>query len=198
MKRISDYVGQATVRLHGLPIGTTLLLLNGSAWRPALRFLRCKYIPASAVERIEVVPTGSSAIYGSDALAGAVNIILRQNFSGLEINAKQAHAAGNNETDADLAGDQRERARYRLSGMCSIVVNFWVKGAPYFKHRFPPGPRMWWGCLYPGTVYSLTGQNLPGLTSPRRLSSGHHRTPTIQTFSHRCEVGTAIPTATSR
>ena len=45
-------------------------------------------IPFSAVDRIEVVADGASAIYGSDAIAGVVNVILKQNYDGLNIRAR--------------------------------------------------------------------------------------------------------------
>jgi len=46
-------------------------------------FFDLNSIPASGIERIEVLPIGASAIYGADALGGAINIILRRNFDGL-------------------------------------------------------------------------------------------------------------------
>ena len=65
----------------------------GAGQRPPLgrsphrRRGRPQHIPTAAVERVEVLKDGASAIYGSDAIAGVVNIILRQNFDGSEVDA---------------------------------------------------------------------------------------------------------------
>src|SRR6266853_796171 len=64
----SEFPGKSTVRLHGLPVGTTLVLLNGRRLETSsLGFFDLNNIPASAVERVEVLPVGASAIYGADA-----------------------------------------------------------------------------------------------------------------------------------
>ena len=74
------------INLRGLGSDSTLVLLNGRRLAPAGlgRFTDVSTIPASAVERIEVVLDGASAVYGSDAVGGVVNIILRDDFEGAE------------------------------------------------------------------------------------------------------------------
>lgn len=77
----------SSINLRGLGASSTLVLLNGD--RPPLggfagAFSDVSMIPASAVERIEVVADGASAIYGSDAVAGVVNIVPRLDFRGAE------------------------------------------------------------------------------------------------------------------
>jgi iron complex outermembrane recepter protein len=81
----------AEVQLRGLGVGTTLVLVNGqrqgeSGYQGS--FTDVSSIPASAVERIEILPEGASALYGSDAIGGVVNIILRKDFEGLEARAR--------------------------------------------------------------------------------------------------------------
>ncbi|MGR4875106.1 TonB-dependent receptor domain-containing protein [Pseudoxanthomonas sp. LARHCG66] len=71
--------GSSTVELRGLGSERTLLLVNGR--RIVNNDLNS--IPSSAVERIEVLMSGASAVYGSDAVAGVVNFILRRDFEGL-------------------------------------------------------------------------------------------------------------------
>ncbi|MBD9479485.1 TonB-dependent receptor [Pseudoxanthomonas sp. PXM02] len=71
--------GSSTVELRGLGAERTLLLVNGR--RIVNNDLNS--IPSSAVERIEVLMSGASAVYGSDAVAGVVNFILRRDFEGL-------------------------------------------------------------------------------------------------------------------
>src|SRR5262249_25897782 len=77
----------AEVQLRGLGVGTTLTLVNGqrqgaSGYQGT--FTDISTIPVSAIERIEILPEGSAALYGSDAIGGVVNIILRTNFEGIE------------------------------------------------------------------------------------------------------------------
>jgi len=72
----------AEVQLRGLGVGTTLTLVNGqrqgaSGWQGS--FTDVSTIPVSAIERIEILPEGTAALYGSDAIGGVVNIILRKN-----------------------------------------------------------------------------------------------------------------------
>src|SRR6185436_6285382 len=82
--------GAAGVSLRGLGVNSTLVLVNGRRMSTygladdgSRTFVDLNSIPLEAVERVEVLKDGASAIYGSDALAGVVNIILRKNFSGV-------------------------------------------------------------------------------------------------------------------
>jgi len=77
--------GASTISLRGLGSNRSLLLINGHRIPTQLQDLNI--IPTSAVERIEVLSDGSSAVYGSDAVAGVVNIITRTNYQGAEVGA---------------------------------------------------------------------------------------------------------------
>ncbi|MEP6940081.1 MAG: TonB-dependent receptor [Rudaea sp.] len=77
--------GASTISLRGLGTNRSLLLINGH--RIPFQLQDLNIIPASAVERIEVLTDGSSAVYGSDAVAGVVNVITRSNYQGAEIGA---------------------------------------------------------------------------------------------------------------
>src|SRR4051812_35805328 len=85
------------INLRGIGNEATLLLINGRRLAPA-GVIKSLYdpnvIPASAVERMEVVVDGASAIYGSDAVAGVVNIITRKDFSGAESFLRYGSADG--------------------------------------------------------------------------------------------------------
>lgn len=82
--------GATTARLRGTREGSTLILINGrrtqavTADAALIGFFDLNTIPLSMVERIDVLPTGSSAIYGGEALAGVINIVLRSNFEGAQ------------------------------------------------------------------------------------------------------------------
>ncbi|MCB0385589.1 MAG: TonB-dependent receptor, partial [Bdellovibrionales bacterium] len=88
----STAAGVAAVSLRGLGSNRTLVLLNGkrlpvdaAGGVPDLNL-----IPIAAVERVEILKDGASAIYGSDALGGVVNIITRKDFSGTEVSMQQS------------------------------------------------------------------------------------------------------------
>ena len=78
--------GTATANLRGLPASNTLVLINGRRVANdglAGESVDLNSISPAAVERIEVLKDGASAIYGSDAIAGVVNIIMKRDFYGL-------------------------------------------------------------------------------------------------------------------
>jgi outer membrane receptor protein involved in Fe transport len=77
------------INLRGLGPGATLLLLNGRRLNPTgaavggAHFGDLSTIPMAAVERIEILKAGASAIYGADAVGGVVNVITRRNYDGV-------------------------------------------------------------------------------------------------------------------
>ena len=79
---------QATISLRGAGAGRTLVLLDGKrmAGSPSYGGVanNINSIPFSAVERVEILTDGGSALYGSDALAGVVNVIMKKDFEGAE------------------------------------------------------------------------------------------------------------------
>ncbi len=83
----SQAFGSAGVSLRGLGAGATLTLINGRRVAPfgfgSASFVDTNAIPVEAIERMEILLDGASAIYGADAIGGVINIILRKNFEGL-------------------------------------------------------------------------------------------------------------------
>jgi iron complex outermembrane recepter protein len=83
--------GEVRIDLRNLGSARTLVLVNGHRWIPSAQALDgavdLQSIPASMIESIEVLKDGASAIYGSDAIAGVVNVITRANYDGAEANA---------------------------------------------------------------------------------------------------------------
>jgi iron complex outermembrane receptor protein len=119
------------INLRGIGNEATLLLINGRRLAPA-GVIKSLYdpnvIPAAAVERLEVVVDGASAIYGSDAVAGVVNIITRKNWSGAETLLRYGVADGTNQKiasqnfgftwdDGSIFGAYEHNERDSLSGM---------------------------------------------------------------------------------
>lgn len=85
------------VNLRGLGASATLVLVDGRRMAgTGIKgdFADASAIPTAAVQRVEVLLDGASAIYGSDAVGGVVNIILRKDFDGAETRARAAIASG--------------------------------------------------------------------------------------------------------
>ena len=90
----------AGISLRGLGVNATLVLVNGRRVAPSVLaddaqrlFVDLNTIPLDAVDRIEVLKEGASVIYGSDAVAGVVNIILRKTFNGTVVKASYGISA---------------------------------------------------------------------------------------------------------
>lgn len=87
----------AGINLRGISTNATLLLYDGKRLPPQGtqgQYTDPSALPTIAIERVEVVADGASAVYGSDAIAGVVNFILRRNFDGIELRARAGIAEG--------------------------------------------------------------------------------------------------------
>lgn len=97
--------GTATVNLRGLGTARTMVLVNGrrmvagSPRGPEAPDLN--QIPAPLIERVEVLTGGASAVYGSDAVAGVVNFIMKDDFEGVQLDAN--YSFYNHTNDSDIA-----------------------------------------------------------------------------------------------
>ncbi len=80
--------GYATANLRGLGSSRTLVLVDGKRFVPTTAggVVDLNNIPPALIERVEVITGGASAVYGSDAISGVVNFILKDDFEGLEAN----------------------------------------------------------------------------------------------------------------
>ena len=106
-----DTMGFNAAKLRGIGVSSTLVLLNG---RRMANFaspgddegVDLNNIPAAAIERVEILLDGASAIYGSDAVAGVINVITRRDFQGLELNAYygDTHEGGGGKRSASISG----------------------------------------------------------------------------------------------
>ncbi len=112
--------GSKMVNLRGLGEKRTLVLINGKRQVGSfvgdssdIGAVDLNAIPASMVERIEVLKDGASTAYGTDAIAGVVNLILKQDFEGVEISGEMGYNAdewdGKNEQVALVAGATNDR-----------------------------------------------------------------------------------------
>src|SRR3546814_7656097 len=143
-------------------------------------------MPLVLVERIEVLPAGSSAVYGGDGLAGVINIVLRRDANGFEFRYRRSSAKGYAVTQAGAVWGKSWQ-----KGDMTVAVNWRENGELFNDERSLTADsdfRRFGGRDYrstasnPGTVYSLEGcppgpdsvclssidvrGNLPGLDSP--------------------------------
>ncbi|CAN5161507.1 TonB-dependent receptor [soil metagenome] len=122
---VSTY-GRSSISLRGLGDQRTLILVDGRRLAPFgtnAAAVDINAIPVETIERIDVLTDGASSIYGSDAMAGVVNIITRKNFQGIEASASYGnptrHGGGKSEK-ANLVMGYGSLANDRFSLMLTM------------------------------------------------------------------------------
>ena len=130
-------VGSANISLRALEPERTLILINGrrlgsSGVRGAPAQPDINLLPLNIVERVEVITEGASSVYGADAVAGVVNVILKDDFEGLEFTA-------NAEQPEDSGGEVKQFSF--LGGTTSDKGKFLVSGEFFDRDRLSVGDR---------------------------------------------------------
>jgi outer membrane receptor protein involved in Fe transport len=179
-------VARSTFNLRGLGAQNTLVLVNGrriakSGTISGNEANDLAGIPISSIERIEVLTDGASAIYGSDAVGGVINIIQRKNYDGTEVSASYENTFDTN-TAVSTIGVAHSFVAGKLSA--SVDANYQHRNAFAARDRYftattdwtklggtNPLPDFFSGgfALGAGIVESATGDNLPGRNSPYAL-----------------------------
>ncbi|MET0245901.1 MAG: TonB-dependent receptor [Sphingomonas sp.] len=96
-----------TLNLRGIGSNATLILVDGHRVAPsgaANSFTDAVQVPVAALERVEVVADGASAIYGSDAISGVVNYVLRKKMNGIELGGRYNFSKYNDEYALSATG----------------------------------------------------------------------------------------------
>ena len=137
------HTGAAALSLRGIGPGATLVLLSGrriAAYGLALdddsTFVDLNSLPLAAVDRVEVLRDGASAIYGADAIGGVVNVVLRRDFAGAEVMLRAGQSAHGDarRTDASAtigAGDpavDRSNAFVTIDALRQDATVFGARG----------------------------------------------------------------------
>ncbi len=119
--------GASGLSLRGLGQKTTLVLINGRrtagygfAQNLQDSFVDINSIPSAAVERVEILKDGASALYGSDAIAGVVNIILRKDYKGVEASIRGGRSEGKNDYRASITGGFGDLAKDRYTVFATL------------------------------------------------------------------------------
>lgn len=151
----------------------TLVLINGrrSAYAPIVasggfQFVDVNLIPISAIEKIEILQDGASAIYGTDAVAGVVNIILRSDFKGMEV--------GINYGFSDNPGNYAVRKGWVVTGASNdrtgvTVSGEWTKADPLYQRERGYTNPIYGTATFAGIINTLGGQFYvlnPSLNAP--------------------------------
>jgi iron complex outermembrane receptor protein len=152
----NGFAGSASgVSLRGLSVNSTLVLINGRRTAPyglgddgQRSLVDLNTIPLGAVDRIEVLKDGASAIYGSDAIAGVVNIILRETYQGKTISGTlgtSGHGDGTLRTASGTFGFgdlEADKYNYFFSIDAKQSNAIWSKDRPQYLGQADARP---WG-----------------------------------------------------
>jgi outer membrane receptor protein involved in Fe transport len=124
--------GAAAASLRGLGVSSTLVLINGRRVAPFAfasggidTFVDLNSIPLAAIERVEILREGASAIYGSDAVAGVINVILKERYSGLETETQYGNTTNN---------DSAEFRQSFVSGVSAGKLHLLLSGHYYRRN----------------------------------------------------------------
>lgn len=162
------------VELRGLGIGATLPLINGrrtvsTASLIAYGAFDLNAIPLAAVERIEVLSDSSSAVYGTDAIGGVINVILKRDISRPTLDLHYGGADGGAVERRATASVGFDEGALHAMVIADYMDNGGLLGEKRRWHnqdyRRYGGRDERAATANPGNVSSLNGENLPGLSS---------------------------------
>ncbi|AWH18823.1 TonB-dependent receptor [Stenotrophomonas sp. ZAC14D2_NAIMI4_7] len=134
--------GGQYVNLYNLNENRTLVLVNGKRWTTSLAgYTDLSTIPSALIERIEVLKDGASAIYGSDAVAGVVNIIMRSNFEGAEFSGligQNGRGDGQKQSYSFTAGTTGENSSIIFGASYTKEDPVWAKDRELTRYTYGP------------------------------------------------------------
>lgn len=140
-----ENVGGYYIDLRNLGANRTLILVDGKRLGATNGGLQdVSSIPAVSVERIEVLKDGASTIYGSDAIAGVINIITRKNFDGAEANAyigQWGQGDGQRQVYDFIIGTTGERGSLTAGVEYTKEDPVWARDRWFSRDRFPTGEK---------------------------------------------------------
>lgn len=131
--------GSSSVSLRGMGPNATLVLLNsrrlasyGFAQNITDTFVDLNSIPLAAVDRIEVLKDGASALYGSDAIAGVINVILKREFSGAEFATRLGNTGNKDALEQTYQGTWGVMTD---KGSAMIIADYYSRNGLFLRDR---------------------------------------------------------------
>ncbi len=120
--RNNGTVGAATVNLRGLGAQRNLIMVDGKRLTPYNIFgiVDTQIIPTALIDRLDIITGGASAVYGSDAISGAINFIMKKDFEGIDITSYYSQT---DEGDGDLANVSLTMGANTAGGRGNVVAN---------------------------------------------------------------------------
>ena len=210
--------GLYTVDLRGLGSSRTLVLVDGRrhvSGQPGTSAVDLNSIPTDLIERVEVTTGGASAVYGSDAVAGVVNILLKKRFRGLQLKAQAGISSrgdnGQRKLSA-LAGTDIAGGRGNIAAFLNYDKSDPVYGrdraissqAVLVSNTSRPDLTVFGPDAYPALyssrgVFGLNGTTVTGSTVQRTvLPNGTVTTPLASRDSYNPNLDTIIVTPSRR
>ncbi len=158
--------GATTINLRGLGSARTLVLMNGHRHVASDTIgVDVSFIPGNAIERIEVLKDGAAALYGSDAVAGVVNFITRNDFQGLEVGGSYQFI---DDSDGDfdinaIFGHGGDNWNFMVAAEYSERSELQIRDRDWALLPFGENPQGGWSSIgNPGSVFNLaTGGFVP-------------------------------------
>jgi iron complex outermembrane receptor protein len=206
--------GSTTISLRNLDAKRTLILVDGLRWvnessaSGVSAAVDLNTIPASIVDRIEILKDGASSLYGSDAIAGVVNIITKKKQNGLGLHLYGGdYSVGDGKTysgNVSLGGstdkldffmdisrfkqnrissNDWEQSRYPVAGIGSAPSGGWSSYTPTSRVDFSTPGGVDYGGLCPGGVCDITANGVAGPGGLQQFPSGYHSFSTADRFN---------------
>ena len=152
----TNTVGVSTVSLRGLGPNRNLVLINGRRAMPVdpTMVIDTNSIPSSAIQRVEIISGGASAVYGADAVGGVVNFILKDDFEGASVDVRYADTehGGNEEISISAllgvnAADDRGNIMFGVERSTRSLQRQWERDwrLADFADPSAPGAAFEWG-----------------------------------------------------
>lgn len=131
-----------SVNIRGLGSNATLLLIDGNRVAPSgnvFSFTEADQLPVAAIERIDVMTDGASAIYGSDAVAGVINYVTRKNFKGVEVTGRHSFTDGYEQSGGSIIGGHAWDSGNIVVAFDHDVRGMMMQGeSPYLRQDLRP------------------------------------------------------------
>ncbi|MFT4631027.1 MAG: outer membrane receptor protein involved in Fe transport [Candidatus Azotimanducaceae bacterium] len=153
--------GMTTINLRGLGSARTLVLFNGKRHvSTESNGVDISAIPSIAIGRLEILKDGAAALYGSDAIAGVVNFITRDNFEGVEFRASHQDIDGSDgdQSFGAIFGKRIDNVHFAVSAEYETRSELGIKDRDWALRPYSENPQGGWSAIgNPGTFWPTTG-----------------------------------------